>query len=1496
MALCLLFLGFLLDPALGGYLITTPRQWISESPAQVCVSVEQTNAVAGTLHVTLIDHHPTTRFDDYYQHVLISSTSIDIPEGPTYQCHDILLPAITDDKIELKLSGFVSGVGVYHEAVIQVKANTTQTFLQTDKYLYLPEQKVQMRAITVVGPELKISTAQYPKVWVTTPSRTRIAQWQNVTTINGLIHLDMRLIDEPEKGIYTIHLLPPQGNQITTQFKVEDFVLPRFEVTLLPPPYSLATDTVFSFTVCANYTFGQPVKGNLSTTIDNNKNGMCRVHFTRNITIFGCTDVEATAAELQIAGCKVDTLSVNAVVTEEGTGVERKASTTTSIQRTAIKFNSFYKDEYMKPNLPYTFKVRAERPDNTLGVGIPVELCAVEQCKNITTGVDGLITAVLPNYKSFNVRMKAMNCRVNMHSSEYSLDISHFFSPSNSSILIYAPEGKLKCPKAQSASQHILPVLFSAKDQPTAIITVQVISRGSIQYTNTQEYQLPSGPLPINTEHLVEPLPPPLPGTVRGAIKLPISLPDTASPTVKVLIWYIRADGEVVSDTRELKVEKCLPHQVNLQWSTPNTQPGHPATLTLTSLPEAVCSLGVVDKSSELLAVDPDPINLNKLFSLINTFKINSDTNRKSNDQRYCKAKLQASQSPGYRYNRYSSDYVDALTMFDDAGVHAFTDYTIETRPCVKKDTYTSVTSGTSGGFGGIPSSIGPSDSFASSFGSPGDFSILSGSPGGFSSSSGSPGGFSSFSAAITVSSTSGPGLTESNKESVEHDPAPRTNFPEAWLWDLVVIPASGVSEQPVTVPDTITQWVGKAVCAHPQKGIGMSAKSAITAFTPFFVDLTLPPKMKQGEILPVKMSIFNYLDQPLPVSLTLEPSPQYEILEEAPQKEGEGGKRSACVPPNDKKVLTVRIKPSEIADVNISVVATVDQASQPGCGGGQTTPPQRRDALVKTIKVEAEGFLLENSWSKYLCSIDFETGEDSLEAWQLTLPSVLVEGSARGWVTAVGDLLTLTLENLGNLIRMPYGCGEQNMINFAPNIFILRYLDTTKQNTSETRTKLLNFMNAGYRRELLYRRTDGSYSAFGNADDSGSTWLTAFVLKSFQQAQQYIQIDTHQLVEIEDWLLRRRRNVDGCFESVGRVINKDMQGGLGSGNTVSLTAYVMAALLEAGQPSVDQSVSMAARCLTKDNSTHPYVLAIKAYAFALASHPSTTSILQKLFDQAVVTQNAMYWNLPKGSSKAASLETAGYAILAMMTHDAVNNVLTAGEIVKWITTQRNGQGGFYSTQDTIVALQALATYEGHLRQGTLNVKAVVTANNFTHTFNITDNNKLLEQYQPLPTLPTTVSINMTGQGCAVLQAVLRYNIPQPEPSDAFTITVNTTTEPDKYCKTKRITACTAYHLSDHKSNMAVIEVDLISGYIPEKQDLERMLKYPHIKRYEVDGSKINFYMDELVAEDLCVNFRVIRELDVEDVKPGTIIVYDYYQPELSISKRYTMPPPEECQ
>lgn len=78
---------------------------------------------------------------------------------------------------------------------------------------------------------------------------------------------------------------------------------------------------------------------------------------------------------------------------------------------------------------------------------------------------------------------------------------------------------------------------------------------------------------------------------------------------------------------------------------------------------------------------------------------------------------------------------------------------------------------------------------------------------------------------------------------------------------------ASGRVGQVLELPDTITQWMGSAVCIHDTLGMGISNKAFLTTFKALFVDLTLPPTIKQSEILHVKISVFNYVNETLPVS-----------------------------------------------------------------------------------------------------------------------------------------------------------------------------------------------------------------------------------------------------------------------------------------------------------------------------------------------------------------------------------------------------------------------------------------------------------------------------------------------------------------------------------------------------------------------------------------------------------------------------------------------------
>lgn len=142
----------------------------------------------------------------------------------------------------------------------------------------------------------------------------------------------------------------------------------------------------------------------------------------------------------------------------------------------------------------------------------------------------------------------------------------------------------------------------------------------------------------------------------------------------------------------------------------------------------------------------------------------------------------------------------------------------------------------------------------------------------------------------------------------------------------------------------------------------------------------------------------------------------------------------------------------------------------------------------------------------------------------------------------------------------MPFGCGEQNMLNFVPNIVVLNYLKATGQLTPAIESKVKKFTESGYQRELTYKHTDGSFSAFGQSDKNGSTWLTAFVARSFRQADGIIDIEERIIDNALAWLSNVQAD-NGSFPEVGHVSHADMQGGSGQG--IALTAYTLIAFLE---------------------------------------------------------------------------------------------------------------------------------------------------------------------------------------------------------------------------------------------------------------------------------------------------------------------------------------------
>ena len=54
------------------------------------------------------------------------------------------------------------------------------------------------------------------------------------------------------------------------------------------------------------------------------------------------------------------------------------------------------------------------------------------------------------------------------------------------------------------------------------------------------------------------------------------------------------------------------------------------------------------------------------------------------------------------------------------------------------------------------------------------------------------------------------------------------------------------------------------------------------------------------------------------------------------------------------------------------------------------------------------------------------------------------------------------TLSNIEDLLKMPYGCGEQNLVGFAPDVYILQYLQQVGRLTETIKNKGIEYITAG--------------------------------------------------------------------------------------------------------------------------------------------------------------------------------------------------------------------------------------------------------------------------------------------------------------------------------------------------------------------------------------------------------------------------------------------------
>ncbi|XP_013387199.1 CD109 antigen-like [Lingula anatina] len=532
------------------------------------------------------------------------------------------------------------------------------------------------------------------------------------------------------------------------------------------------------------------------------------------------------------------------------------------------------------------------------------------------------------------------------------------------------------------------------------------------------------------------------------------------------------------------------------------------------------------------------------------------------------------------------------------------------------------------------------------------------------------------------MSSISGPSLAV--PDSVDSDVAEslqdvgrvRTLFPETWLWNNITTTSSAPVTISDTVPDTITSWVASAFAVNPNTGLGVVEQpTKLRVFKSFFVYINLPYSVTRGEIVIIQPIVFNYLTQDMMVTVTLKNNGGFQS-----QIRDASGKLTTTavdqvehvlVKANTGKSVFFPVIPTSLGKIDVEVHAQASMAA---------------DGVRRQLLVEPEGDPRESNIARMIVK---EANALYSENIPIVLPENVVPDTARLSVSVIGDLIGNIVGNLDNLIRLPTGCGEQTVSALALDVYVAKYLKAVGLLTGEKKEMLLGFIEKGILSEMKFQNNDGSFGFWG---ETGSTWVTAYVMKIIHLAKEFVYVDGEVLRKGLGYLIGKQDPL-GSFPEIGNIYNTYLQGG--SGRNIPLTAFVLIALKEnddlvnANWLEFHAAMDSAVRYLESqiDSLNTSYPLAIVSYALHLAESPRAGEAWTKLHALATVEGGLKYWQISDTprcryrycyNPPTQEVETAAYAL---MVHSLKNESNAGIPILKWLVTEQNSYGGFGSTQ-----------------------------------------------------------------------------------------------------------------------------------------------------------------------------------------------------------------------
>ncbi|XP_038627707.1 complement C3-like [Tachyglossus aculeatus] len=1439
------------------------------------------------------------------------------------------------------------------ERVLLLSFNSGYIFTQTDKTLYAPGNTVRFRLFSLAN---SLDPSPTPVATeIMNPDGIVVEKFHMISVNHsGIIPGNYKLPDITNLGTWKIVSAfqhTPQKT-FTTEFEVKEYVMPSFEVQVEPEQnFFFVDDEELTVDISARFLYGKPVEGQAFVLF-----GLMKKEEKKSLpsslqkvpVLGGKGKATLTQAMLQSRFPeRRKTLEYSiyvsvTVLTDTGNDMVEVEKTGIPIVNSRYKIFFSKASKYFKPGLPYNLRLSVSDPDGSPAAGVPVSTDAPWALSGVTQA-DGTLELVIntpAHDSSLELRVRTTAPHVPAHRQD-----SAFWK-----VLAYQPQGSsknylhLSVPSGQAQPGKPLKVNFHLQSNNADVqrsvdyFTYLVVNKGRIVKAGRQ---------------------PRLVG--QGLVNLVLPITSTLIPSFRLVAYYrVPGTGEIVADSLWVDLADTCMGTLRVTEATPGAgrvhRPGEHSKIKVQGDPGASVGLVAVDKALYTLS-KKKPLSQAKIWNAVEKSDLGCGWGGGANSRsvfveaglglqthsgawnherafeplkskswhRFLLPKLPQDHlltsmpethcSPtGQRRRRrsplLSQEKAAKAQEYQDQQLRRCCEDGMQENPmgysCARRSRYilegqacvTAFLACCHHIFGEV---LMPENTQLLSTISLSKFMEFS--------------SFEKINLQFHAETTELLVLREEVKEEEEDEEdeedeeffpyeniVSRSQFPESWLWKMETLPLEvdreGLASKMVDLylKDSITTWEVLAVSLAQERGLCVAAPYDITVMQDIFIDLRLPYSVVRNEQVAVRAVLYNYASQDIQVRVELMHNPKL-CSASSPTRPFQ---QEVTVPAGKSHAINYVLIPLELGEAEVEVKAAVR-----GFPVG--------DGVRKPLRVVPEGVRIFKTIKNLILDPRNKSGSTSGQQLErvepLDLSDVVPNTEPVTFISIKGDPLADTVENsidganLKHLIRVPSGCGEQNMIGMTPSVIATHYLDATGQWDRigvERRAEAIRLIKQGYTQQMVYRKADDSYAAFTNRP--ASTWLTAYVVKVFATAHSLVSINPEVLCGAVKWLILEKQKPDGKFQEDAPVIHGEMVGGTrGSDPEASLTAFVLIALVEAkdicGQyvGSLDRSIEKSGSFLRSrlGKLSKAYSVAITSYALALQDPTTEATLL------LAHSQGGTHW--PDPQSDLYTLEATAYALLALLK---MGHWKLATPIAQWLVEQQYYGGGYGSTQATIMVFQALAQYKLTTPQAqdmTLDITLNLLGRSQATHWRIHSDDSMLARTEQTR-LNNGFTVTATGTGRATLSVMTVYYQPLSDataPCKNFDLRVSVRNAPEA----KRpegslgsvdIEICMRY-LGDDDATMTILDVSMLTGFSPDTGDLEKLSNQVdrYISQFELDtalserGSLI-IYLDKVSrTEEECLKFKAHQQFQVGLIQPASVTIYEYYAPENRCTRFY---------